>query len=192
MPYASPARISLGQFTTVFVPFGLLFAWALLTPELEGDLDLGRTKLTIWATTLLLLPALVLQLFRSVDRAVANLADLFWTAALLMFLVHAWWAIYIIFDGVADTFAQQGAVIAGGNFLLLVLWVVDVLWLWLAPHSGPRPVFHVVVQVIAFLIFAFTLVVLRGGAVQMLGFVFVGALVLAGIVRLGTHVRAPA
>lgn len=188
----SPQGITLGQFTTVFVPFALLLAWSLLQPELGGDLELGRTKLTIWATTILLLPALVLYLFRDLGQGVANLAHLFWTAALIAFLVHAYWAIFIIFDGVADTFRQQGPMIAGGNFLLLGLWVLDVLLLWLAPPHRWRRILQDIVRILAFAVFALTLVVLRGGPVQLLGFVFVGVLVVAGVIRLGTQVRATA
>jgi hypothetical protein len=186
----SPADITLGQFTTMFVPSSLLLVWALVQPELGGDLDLGRTKLTIWTTTILLAPALVLYMFRSIGQTVANLAHLYWTAALMVFLVHAWLAIFIIFNGVADTFHQQGLLIAGGNFLLLVLWVLDVVLLWFASAHRFRRILQIVVRTLAFVIFALTLVVLRGGAVQMLGFVFVGVLFVAGLIRLGTHVRA--
>lgn len=183
--------IKLGQFTVVFVPMGLLIAWALIYPELGGDLELGRTKLTIWATTILLAPALVLHMFRSLGQAIANLSYLLWSAALVVFLLHAYWAIFIIFDGVADTFRQQGLLIAGSNFLLLALWVLDVALLWLLPGGlyGWRVQF--VVRLLTFAIFAITLVVLRGGDVQLLGFIFVGLVVLAGLVRIGTQVRAP-
>lgn len=189
-PRTSPRGITLAQFTVAFVPMGLLLVWALLWPEMGGDLELGRTKLTIWATTLLLLPALVFYMFRSLGQGTTNLAHLFWTAALAAFAVHAWWAVFIVFDGVIDTFRQQGILIASGNFLLLGLWIADVLLLWIGIAHRHVQRFQLGVRVFAFVIFALTLVVLRGGAVQVLGFVFVGALALAGLLRLGTHVRA--
>lgn len=176
--------ITLGQFTAVFVPAVVLLVWALMKPELGGDLDMGRTKLTIWATTILLIPALALYLFRELGPAVTNLAHLFWIAALAVFLAHAWWAIYVIFDGVADTFLRQGILIAGVNFLLLGLWVLDVLILLLVPARHQVPALQKLVRLLAFAVFAVTLVALRDGAVQLLGFVFVGGLTAAAVVRI--------
>src|SRR4051812_5813759 len=111
-----PEDVTLPQFTAVFAPAAAVLVWALIWPELGAALDLGRTRLTIWATTFLLGPALALYLFRSAGRRVANLAHLSWTFAWAVFLVHAWWATFIIFDGPADTFAKMGSLIAGVNF----------------------------------------------------------------------------
>lgn len=185
-----PAGITLPQFTTAFAPFGLLLAWALLAPELGPALELGRTKLTIWATSVLLLPALVLYLFRSVGQGVANLAHLFWTVAYLAFLVHAWWATFIVFDGVADTFRKMGTLIAGGNFLLTILWGIDValLWAWRRPpHWLRRP--QLAVRIATFLVFSGTLLLLRGGPVRILGIVFTAAVLIALLLRFWAHVR---
>ena len=123
MKASPPADITLPQFTAVFVAFGVLAVLALLWPELTQALDLNRTKATIWATTLLLIPALVLYPFHTLSARIANLAHLFWTFAYLMFLLHAYWAVFVIFDGVADTFRQMGPLIASVNFLLLAWWV---------------------------------------------------------------------
>jgi hypothetical protein len=116
-----PQEITLGQFTLVFISWGLLAVGALIWPEFTEALDLNRTRATIWATSILLIPALALYPFRSASQRTANLAHLFWTFAYLMFLLHAYWAIFVIFDGVRDTFAQMGILIAGMNFLLLGL-----------------------------------------------------------------------
>jgi hypothetical protein len=185
-----PTGITLPQFTTVFVPFGLLLAWALLAPELGPALDVGRTKLTIWATSLLLMPALVLYLFRSVGQGVANLAHLFWTFAYLAFLIHAWWATFIVFDGVADTFRQMGTLVAGGNFLLTILWGIDVvlLWAWRRPPHWLGKA-QLGVRIVAFLVFGATLLVLRGGPVRILGIVFTAVVLLALLLRFWAHVR---
>src|SRR5207249_2922705 len=106
-----PTGINLAQFTAAFVPFGLLLTVALILPEMSHAVDLNRTKATIWCATILLLPALVLYPFRSVSILVSNLAHLYGTFAYLIFLVHAYWAVFVIFDGVADTFTQMGALI---------------------------------------------------------------------------------
>ncbi|HUG37692.1 MAG TPA: hypothetical protein VML54_12115 [Candidatus Limnocylindrales bacterium] len=183
-----PEDVRLSEFTLAFLVMGALLLWSMWQPELAGDLELGRTKLTIWATTFLLAPALVLYLFRTVSRGTANLAALFWTAAWVVFVAHAYWAVFIIFDGVEDTFAQQGTVIASGNFALLGLWTLDVILLWLLPARFQFVPFQVLARLLAFAIFAFTLVGLRGGAVQMLGIAFIAVVVVAAIIRAGTHV----
>jgi hypothetical protein len=122
MKAVPPAGITLPQFTAAFVPFGIFAVSALLWPETTQALDLERTKATIWATSILLIPALVLYPFRMASAPVANLAHLYWTFAYLLFLIHAYWAVFVIFDGIVDTFKQMGAATAGANFLL-VLWV---------------------------------------------------------------------
>jgi hypothetical protein len=185
-----PYGVSLPQFTLVFVAFGLLLIGALMWPELTLELDLDRTKATIWTTTFLLLPALVLYPFQTASQRAANLAHLFWTFAYLMFLVHAYWAVYIIFDGVADTFRQMGRLIAGVNFLLVAWWGLDVVLLWVVPSASPAMArFQWTTRIFTFLVFAITLVALRGGSVRILGFIFVGAVAVALLVRLWARDR---
>jgi hypothetical protein len=179
-----PQKVTLGQFTAAFVSWGLLAVIALLGPELTQSLDLNRTKATIWATTILLIPALVLFPFRSASTRTANLAHLYWTFAYLMFLLHAYWAIFVIFRGISDTFVQMGIPIAGMNFLLLLWWGLDVVLLWAVPSYSPRAErFQRATRVFTFLVFALTLIVLRGGPARVLGYVFVAAVVLALAVR---------
>ena len=100
----------------------------------------------------------------------ANLAHLFWLFAWLAFLVHAYWAVFIIFDGVADTFRQRGTFIAGVNFFLVGLWTLDVLLLWTLrrPPDWLRKM-QLATRTFAFVVFAITLVALRGGAVAYSG-----------------------
>jgi len=183
------SAITLNQITLAFVPMGLLLVWALMQPELGGDLELGRTKLTIWATTILLAPAQILFLFRSVSRSVANMGYLLWTASWLVFLVHAYWAIFVIFDGVPDTIEQMGVLISAGNFTLLGLWTVDIVLLWLLPAERQRAWLQWASRILAFAIFSATLVILREGSAQILGIAYTGALIVAGLLRLGTHVQ---
>jgi hypothetical protein len=191
MKASPPADITLPQFTAAFVAFGLLAVLALLWPELTQALDLNRTKATIWATTLLLIPALVLYPFHTLSARIANLAHLFWTFAYLMFLLHAYWAVFVIFDGVADTFRQMGPLIASVNFLLLIWWGLDVLLLWAARSQTPRAArFQWATRVFTFLVFAITLIALRGGSVRALGIVFAALVVVALAVRLWARDRS--
>jgi hypothetical protein len=191
MKASPPADITLPQFTAAFVAFGVLAVLALLWPELTQALDLNRTKATIWATTLLLIPALVLYPFHTLSTRIANLAHLFWTFAYLMFLLHAYWAVFVIFDGVADTFRQMGPLIASVNFLLLVWWGLDVLLLWTARSQTPRAArFQWATRAFTFLVFAITLIALRGGSVRALGIVFATLVVVALAVRLWARDRS--
>jgi hypothetical protein len=191
MKASPPADITLPQFTAAFVAFGVLAVLALLWPELTQALDLNRTKATIWATTLLLIPALVLYPFHTLSARIANLAHLFWTFAYLMFLLHAYWAVFVIFDGVADTFRQMGPLIASVNFLLLIWWGLDVLLLWTARSQTPRAArFQWATRVFTFLVFAITLIALRGGSVRALGIVFAALVVVALAVRLWARDRS--
>jgi len=182
----SPHHITLGQFTAVFVPSGLLLAWAMLAPELGGDLDLGRTRFTIWVVVLLLVPSLVLYLFRSVSQRIANLSYLLWTAALLVFLVHTYWGVFYYYRTIGAAFVGQGAAIFIPNFTLLVIWLIDTALLWLASESRAGTLFHVIVRIAFFVLFALDMIVGRIGAAQILGFVFVGVLAAAGLARFVT------
>ena len=117
-----PRDITLAEFSAAFIIFGVALVVALIWPETTGALNLNRTKATIWAASIVLNVALVLYPFRSVSPALRNLSGLFWTFAALIFLVHAWFAVFIIFDGVIDTFRQMGTKIASVNFLLTIIW----------------------------------------------------------------------
>jgi hypothetical protein len=186
MATSSPRGITLGQFTTVFVPTGLLLVFALITPELGGDLNVGRTRLTMWPAILLLMPALGLYLFWDRSQTVANLAHLFWTAALAAFVVHVYWGGFVFYHGIADVFHNQGPALAGVNFTLLGLWVLDAMVLWFAPEHRYGTILHNGVRIFAFVFFTLDLLIGRSGAAHALGFFFVGVLLAAGLVRLAT------
>lgn len=185
-----PNQVTLLQFSAVFIPFGLLLVFAMLWPEVTGALQLNRTKATIWCTSLILIPALALAPFRSASQPTTNLAVLFGLFAYLLFLVHAYLAVLIIFDGIADTWAQMGPLIAGTNFALVILWGLDLV-LILSVSYPPRwlVIAHAAVQVFVFLVFAITLIALRGGPVRGLGIVFTAALIASSGIRLLVRTR---
>lgn len=180
----SPHHITLPQFTLVFVTSGLLLAWALLSPETgPGDLETGRTRLTMWAAAMLLIPALALYSYRDRAQSIANLSHLFWTAALVVFLVHTYWGAFIFYDGIADTFRGQGIPLATANFVLLAFWVVDALLLWFAPESRAGTLFHVAVRIAVFVLISIDLIFGRTGGAQLLGFVYFGVVLAAALIR---------
>jgi hypothetical protein len=169
------------------VPAGLLLAWALLQPEMgTGDLGTGRTRLMMWAVTLLLLPALGLYLFRSAGQVIANLSHLFWTAALLLFLVHTYLGAFIFYHGLADTFSGQGIPLASANFTLLAIWIADTILLWFGREGRAKIIVHNCVRLLVFVLFAVDLLVGRTGSAHALGYVFVAVLLLLGLIRLIT------
>lgn len=188
-----PKELTLGQFTASFVPAGLLLTGALLWPEMSRELDLNRTRYTIWVTTFLLIPALALYPFRSISPVIGNTAHLYWSCAYVAYVIHATWAVFIIFDGVADTFRQQGTLIASVNFFLTGLWTLDVLVLWLVRSPG-RPLiwFRLATRGFTFVVFAGTLLFLREGMVRWLGAIFTAVVLGAAVVRLLTAKRGPA
>jgi hypothetical protein len=193
MTINSPHNITLDQFTTVFVPAGLMLAWALLWPEIGGDLEVGRTHLTMWPVILLLIPALGLYLFRNTGQTVTNLSHLFWTAALVVFLIHIYWGAFIFYDGLADTFHNQGTLLASANFTLLGIWVLDTVVLWLMPDQRRVSNLHTGVRILVFLLLGLDLIVGRTGAAHLLGFAYVSVLAVAGLARFGiTYIRVTA
>jgi hypothetical protein len=140
--------------------------------------------------TILLIPALALYPFAATSKRVANLAHLIWTCAYLAVLVHGYWAVFVIFDGVADTFRQMGFPIAAVNFLLLMWWGLDVLLLWTLPReSRALRHFQWSARVFTFLMFSLTWIVLRGGPARILCIVFAASIVTAVAVRLWARER---
>ena len=161
MPNRDP-RISFTQFTNTYVPFALLIALALLVPETTQNLDRYRTIFTIWATILLLIPALCLYLFSEASDVAYNYWHLFWTFSYLAFLFHFYWAVFVIFKGVHGTFMGQGNLIAGTNFLLTAWWGTDVVLSW---WVASRPTWmrweRASAHLFVFLVFSTTTLALR-------------------------------
>ncbi|MGH6923981.1 MAG: hypothetical protein ACRED5_09600 [Propylenella sp.] len=193
MTTESPHNITLAQFTAVFVPAGLLLAWALIAPELGGDLEVGRSRDTMWAVVLLVLASMVLYPFRNESQRIANLSYLLWTAGLLVFVVHAYWGFFYYYGSIADAYRGQGPEIFIPNTLVLLVWMIDTALLWFARESRAGALFHVAVRVLFFLFFAVDMIVTRVGAPKILGFVFVGIIAAAWLLRLArTRMRATA
>ena len=193
MPHRSHA-LTLVQFSVAFIPFGVLLVVAMIWPETTEDPNLNRTLATIWAASVLLGAALVIYPFRNASEGANNLASLFWTFAWVVFLAHAYWAIFLVYYGIADTWREMGPTIAGANFFLTIWWSADVVLGW-AIGREPRWLSwaHLAARTFIFLVFAVTLLFLRGGAAQYLGVAFAGTVLLALAARILADVRsAPA
>jgi hypothetical protein len=69
-------------------------------------------------------------------------------------------------------------------------WGLDVVLLWTVRSTSPAAArFQIATRVFTFLVFAITLIVLRGGSIRMLGIVFAAAAILALAVRLWVRER---
>jgi len=180
-----PERIGFVQFAIVYVPFGLLVTLALVAPERTQNPDLNRTVLTIWATTVLLIPSLCLFMFRGVSGTANNYWLLFWTFSFLSYLVHFYYGTFVQFDGFGDTLAKQGTLIAGTNFLLTFWWGIDVVLAWLF-RSPPGWIWkqRVALNVFIFVVFIVADVFLKEGTIRSLGLVFAAVVGSCFLIRL--------
>jgi hypothetical protein len=125
---------------------------------------------TIWAAVILVTPALCFHIFSRSDGA-NTYWRAFWTFALLMFLVHVYWAVYgtcggswyVVFHSKVATPQYPECVIEnpGPDLFLTAWWTLDVVLAWLVTDN------NLAVRV-------------ERGAVHVLAFVmFFGATVLA-------------
>jgi hypothetical protein len=126
-----PRGITLGRFTSAFVPSGLLLAGALLGAEATLDLDRARLVYSVWVALALLTPALCAYSLPGATQGRRNTRALFWTFAWCAYLVHFYFAFFVHYHGsIRETFAHQGLRIAGPNFLLTAWWTLDVFLTW--------------------------------------------------------------
>ena len=131
-------------------------------PFLESQrLDLHRTFFTAWAALILATPALCTFWFRHTSAAAAKYWLAFWTASFLAFLVHFYWAAFILFG---EDWARIFDKVANGrrvtlpvfDTLFTVWWGVDVLHAWLGKSENRFiRVQRVLVHVSAFALFVF-------------------------------------
>lgn len=178
-------KITFSQFANTYVLFGLLLVLALLSAEQTQNPDLYRTKLTIWVTTILLIPTLCLYMFRGISQAADNYWLLMWTFSFLSFCVHFYYGTFVEMDGFGDTFAKQGPWIAGPNFLLSLWWALDVILVWLL-KSNPRwvSIQRLGLNIFIFGVFVTTNIFLRSEAIWPLGIIFTVVIVLCFCIRL--------
>lgn len=177
------------RFTRTYVPFALLLSFALLAAELSQNLDLHRTIYAIWATTVLLIPALCFFVFAEDSETARAYWLWLWTFSYLLFMVHFYWAVFIIFGSIHTTFAPrpegQGRLIAGTNFFLTGWWTLDVVLAWTS-WSRERWVRweRLGAHLFVFAIFGITLLRLRPNPVtKTLGLTMIVSVVVSLVLR---------
>jgi hypothetical protein len=169
------------------------------SPNAAHSVDYYRTVFSIWATVILVTPALCFHIFSRAD-APNTYWRAFWSSAYLAFLVHVYWAVFGIFGGdAAATFHSQIGDAANPervvehpypDFALAAWWGFDVLLAWLVsdnlkPVRVQRGVLHLVVFV---MFFGATVLAAKAGPVAhglgiVMAFVVVGFLLLRVIVQ---------
>jgi hypothetical protein len=180
------ARISFTQFTNTYAPFAILVCLALIAPEATQNLERYRTIFTIWATIILLTPALCCFVFSDITRAAYNYWHLLWTFSFLAYMLHFYWAVFIVFQGIRGTFVGQGNLIAGTNFLLTAWWGIDVVLSWLlTSYDRWLRVERLGAHVFVFTVFAITTLLLRPTPVtKALGMILVIGVAVSLAIRL--------
>jgi hypothetical protein len=128
---AEPYRITLDDFTIPFVSFGVLLGVALMAAETQMDLGLARTVYTIWATAVLVTPALCAFALPGNSPRIRTTWLLFWTFAFVVYLVHMGYAILSVYQGSMQEFLNgQGKFAAVNNVIFTLWWGLDVLLAW--------------------------------------------------------------
>jgi hypothetical protein len=199
-------RISRTGFWAVFALFLALMGLAhggaelMVPPDSRGEAAIEtivhyRVIFTIWATVVLLTPALCFFIF-SGSGAANTYWRLFWTFSFLAFLAHFYWTvvgtfhgdIYAIFHSKAgeappDKVVEQ----PGPDFALSVWWGLDVLLAWFASQERKWIwLQRIAVHLLAFVMFVGATIVAEkaGVVVRGLGIVMtiavLGSLVLRG------------
>lgn len=94
--------------------------------------DLHRTFFTIWAALGLAAPALAFFVVRRESALLGSLWRAFWTASLLAFAVHFYWAVVVMFGNDWGRILHTSRVSAPRlDTVFAVWWCVDVALAWL-------------------------------------------------------------
>ena len=126
------------RFSLAYTIVGVLATLVLLLPEATEHPTHYRVIYSIWATTALLIPTVVAFFFSDVDIRARHYWRMFYTGAFLCYVIHFYYAVFATFGGFAGTIQGQGPWIAWGNFLLSLIWAVDVLLVWCVTRQDYR------------------------------------------------------
>jgi len=156
------------------------------------NVSFERTRFTALLAMVLAAPALVLYVLRAGPPNPWWRA--FWTAALVAYLIHFWWAVFRVYDSnFAAIVARQGFV-AYTNFAVTILWTLDVIAAWIAARaraSWAMHILHFVTWAGVTASFLAASVVFRADTISVAGYVLAAGLLVAILVRFGHIVRLP-
>jgi len=115
--------------------FGVgVFAMSLVSLGAD-NVGYARAEWTARLALVLAAPAIVLYVARP-----APLGDwwrAYWTAGLLAYLLHFWWAVVVVYQVDLDAIIARQGWVAATNALVTILWIIDVVAAWLPwPQTG--------------------------------------------------------
>jgi hypothetical protein len=136
---ASWQRPRLEIFAVAFFPFAVALAVSLLGPELRNNLEEFRTLYTMGAALVLAMPAIFLYALGLDRPATRNLWRLFWTFALIAYLVHLVYAVLFLYNlyylegtgAFAAVVRHYRVPLAALNVAISLWWLADVVVAWL-------------------------------------------------------------
>jgi hypothetical protein len=168
---------------------------ALLTfMSLSADnVGFERTRWTALLAMVLAAPAILLYVLR---RGPPNLWwRAFWTVALIAYLMHFWWAVFVIYDGNVEAIIARQGFVAYTNFAVTILWTLDVVAAWITAR-GRAPlaltILHFVTWAGVTASFLAASIVFRSDAISVVGYVLAVGVFAAILARFGHIVRIPA
>jgi hypothetical protein len=192
MESESPYRITFTEFTIAFVPFAILLGTALLVPETTVDLGYYRTVYTIWATTALVTPALCAFALPGDSDRKRSLWLLFWTFSLLVYLVHASYAMFSVYHGSFEQFLSgQGMFPAINNGIFTAWWILDVCLAWF--YAGNARWVHierVAVHIYIGLTFFISTLFLKHGVISVLGGLYAISVLVCLLARFAPRLKS--
>ncbi|WP_225772076.1 hypothetical protein [Inquilinus sp. Marseille-Q2685] len=97
------------------------------------DVSYARTRWTALLAMGLAAPAIVLGML---GQAPGPWWRSFWTAGLLAYLLHFWWAVFRSYHGDFAAIAERQGWNAYTNYLATALWTLDVALAWLPLRPG--------------------------------------------------------
>ncbi len=161
-----------------FLVFALLLAASLLGGLATEDVEFGRTRHTLWATLVLLMPAAALYILgRPAWRS-------WWGWSYAAYLGHFWYGFVEGFGGdVGAVYDQQGGLVATTNFVLTALWGVSVVLAWREQAPRGAAWIHPAAMVLTLVSAFVSTVVLTEGIALALGVVLTLVVLVAIAIR---------
>jgi hypothetical protein len=180
---------SLNELTVTFVPFALLLLAAVVAAIAGPSVPVARAQNLVRLSMLLAAPALAIYILRAGREPLSNLWRLYWTFALLAYLGHFHYAFLRVFH--ADPWlvmTQQTPWLAISNFVITLLWTIDVLLGWaIRRQSRARFWFRAFVHLDVLASFTVAAVIFRDGTVRMLGIGLLAVCAIALVLRWATR-----
>ena len=178
-------KITLGQVTATFVPFGVLLSFALLGAEVSQNLVMARVRTSSWVALGFFTVAFCLYLWPGETPRRRSWWLLTWTFAFLAYLVHFGYSFFGAHHGsLKEVWESQRPLIATSNFLVTFWWAADVIHAWLRREGKWRGLARTVLHLLVFITFGVSSLVLFSGVVRVLGILMVLAVLFSLAVRL--------